>query len=68
MFEEVNTNSILRQVPGKLEEENARSLWRRVDSELASGGPGAVPSYLRSQFDEIVTRFRSELAAAMDSK
>ena len=66
MFEDVNTRSILNQVPGKLKGQVARSLWRRVDSELAAGGPGAVASYLRSQFDEIATRLRAELAAASD--
>ena len=63
MFEDVNTRSILDQVPAKLNGEVARSLWRPIDSEFASGGPGAVTSYLRSQFDEIATRLRAELAA-----
>ena len=66
MFEEVNTRSILDQVPAKLKGEGARSLWRRIDSEFGSGGPGAVTSYLRSQFEEIATRLRTELAAAKD--
>ena len=67
MFEDVNTHSILGQVPSKLQGDAARSLWRRIDSELASGGPGAVTSYLRSQFEEIATKLRAELAAAKDA-
>ena len=63
MFEDVSTRSILDQVPAELKGDAARSLWRRIDSEFASGGPGAVTSYLRSQFDEIATRLRAELAA-----
>ena len=66
MFEDVNTRSILDQVPAKLKGEVARSLWRRIDSEFGSGEPAAVTSYLRSQFDEIATRLRAELAAAED--
>ena len=66
MFEDVNTRSILDQVPAKLQGEAARSLWRRIDSEFWSGGPGAVTSYLRSQFEENATRLRTELAAAKD--
>ena len=66
MFEDVNTRSILDQVPAKLKDEVARSLWHRIDSEFGSGGPGAVASYLRSQFEEIATRLRTELAAAKD--
>lgn len=66
MFDDVNTRSILDQVPAKLKGEVSRSLWRRIDSELATGGPGAVTSYLGSQFDEIATRLRAELAAAKD--
>ena len=68
MFEDVNTRSILDQVPAKLKDEVARSLWRRIDSECASGGPGAVTTYLRSQFDEIAARLRTELAAAEDAE
>ena len=63
MFEDVNTRSILDQVQAKLKDESARSLWHRIDSEFASDGTGAVTSYLHSQFDEIATRVRNELAA-----
>ena len=66
MFDDVNTRSILDQVPAKLKGQVERSLWRRIDSELAAGGPGAVTSYLHSQFDEIGTRLRAELVAAKD--
>ena len=66
MFEDVNNRSILEQVPAKLKGEAARSLWRRIDSELSFGGPGAVASYLHSQFGEISTRIRSELSAYKD--
>ena len=66
MFEDVNTHSILGQVPPKLKGETARSLWRRIHSEFGSAGPGAVTSYLRSQFDEIATRLRADLASAKD--
>ena len=66
MFEDVNTRSILDRVPAKLKGEAARSLWRRIDSEFASGGPEGVTSYLHSQFDEIATRLRAERAAAED--
>ena len=66
MFEDVNTRAIVDQVPAKLKSQEAQSLWRRIDSEFAAGGPGAVTSYLRSQFDEISTRLRAELAASKD--
>lgn len=67
MFEHVSTRSILANVPADLQRE-ALSLWRRIDSELASGGPGAVTTYLRSQFEEITTRLREELVAAKDAQ
>ena len=68
MFEDVNTRSILGQVQPRLKDEVARSLWRRIDSEFESGGPGAVTSYLRSQFAELATRLRAELVAAEDAE
>ena len=67
MFEEVTTDSILRQVPAKLEEEEARSLWRKVNSEFASAGSKGVTAYLSARFGEIDTRLREELAAAKDA-
>lgn len=67
MFEHVNTRAILDQVPANLNDEAARSLWRRMDSEFESGGPEAVTSYLRSQFDEIAGRLRDQLAAARNA-
>ena len=66
MFEDVNTRSILDRVPAKLRREAARSLWRRIDSELQSGGPREVISYLRSQFNDIATEFRSEISAVKE--
>lgn len=62
-FEDVDTRSILDQVPAKLQGDAAWSLWRRIDSELATGGPERVTSYLRSEFDRIATKLRRDLAA-----
>lgn len=67
MFEDVSTRSILDKVPAALQRE-ALSLWRRIDSELATGGPGAVTTYLRSQFEEITTKLREELEATKDAQ
>lgn len=67
MFEDLNTRSILNQVPAKLQGEAARSLWRRIDSEFSSDGGPAVGSYLTSQFDEIRTNLRAALAVVKDS-
>ena len=66
MFEGVNTDAILDAVPASLPGEVERSLWRRIRSEYTSGGPTAVPSYLRAQFDLIATRLSSELEVTED--
>lgn len=68
MFDDVNTRSILDQVPPKLQGDEARSLWRRIQSEFRSGGVGAVESYLRSQSDDIARRLRTELSASKDAE
>ena len=68
MFKDVDTRSILDQVPAKLQGEGAWALWRRIDSEFATSGPERVTSYLRSQFDEIATRLRRELAGVTDTE
>ena len=67
MFEEVHTDSILRQVPGKLEREEARSLWNKTNSEFASAGSRGVTTYLSARFAEIDRRLREELAVAKDA-
>lgn len=67
MFEGINTRSILDQVPSKMKDTAARSLWKRIDSEFASDGPRRVSSYLRSRFDEISTRLRADLADVKDA-
>ena len=66
MFDDVNTRSILDQVPAKLRGETARSLWRRVDSEFSSGGSASVSTYLASQFEEIAVRLKAALTAVKD--
>lgn len=50
MFDDVNTRSILDQVPATLKGDPERSLWRRVESEFMSRGAGSVSSYLAAQF------------------
>jgi hypothetical protein len=67
MFDNVNTRAILDQVPATLKGDPARSLWKRIESEFASGSTGGVSSYLASQFDEIGARLRSALTAARHS-
>ena len=67
MFEDVNTCSILRQVPTKLGDEVTRSLWRRLNSEFMSGGSKGLTTYLRARFGDIDAEIRDELAAAMDA-
>jgi hypothetical protein len=67
MFDNVNTRSILDEVPKTLKGDPARSLWKRIESEYMSRGAGSVSSYLASQFEEIGTRLRVALTAAKDS-
>lgn len=67
MFDNINSRSILDQVPATLKGDPARSLWRRLESEFSSGGTGTAGSYLTSQFEEIGTRLRAALAAAKAS-
>jgi len=67
MFENVNTRSILDQVPRTLKGDPARSLRKRIESEYTSRGVGSVSSYLGAQFEEIGSRLRAALTAAKDS-
>ena len=68
MFEHVSTRAILDQVPARLRGEAARSLWRRIDKELESGGPPAASSYLHAQFGETAKRLHDLLAAAKSAE
>ena len=67
MFEEINTRSILARVPVQLQDEKARSLWRRLDSELSSGGGLSAESYLKAQFAEVQANVRHAMSVVKDS-
>lgn len=61
-FDGLNSKHVLDKVPGSLDSERCRSLWRRIESELNGGGTGAVDSYLRSLLSEVTQRAHEELA------
>ena len=67
MFDDVNTRSILDQVPPTLRGDPARSLWKRVESEFTSGGAASVSSYLASQFEEVGNRVALAEAQAQEA-
>jgi len=62
-FDGLNTKSVLDKVPAGLTSERSRSLWRRVDSELHRGGVGAVDTYLRALFSEVIQRANEGISA-----
>lgn len=64
MFDDINGQKILSRVPGKLKDDSARALWRKIQSELSTGGTGAVETYLNSHFQEVATRLRAQLEIA----
>ena len=66
-FDDINTRSILDQVPATLKGDPQRSLWKRVESEYLSGGPGSVSSYLAAQFEQIGSRLRTDLGTVKNS-
>jgi len=58
IFENSDSAFVFLQVGKRLQSGETRSLWRRIESERRHGGIGAVESYLRSSFEELVQRIR----------
>jgi hypothetical protein len=53
LLEDCDSAYVFEQVRRLLQSGESRSLWRRIESELRSGGVGAVETYLRSSFKEL---------------
>jgi len=56
LFKDCDSTYVFDQLRRGLESGGSRSLWRRIESEMRSGGVGAVETYLRSTFTEVVQR------------
>jgi len=57
-FEKSNSSYVFNEVKKMLDSGESRSLWRRIESEMYSGGVGAVETYLRSSFEELVQQIK----------
>lgn len=58
LFENCDSTYIFDQVRRRLGSGDSRSLWRPIESEMQTGGVGAVETYLRSSFTELVQQVR----------
>lgn len=58
LFENCDSTYVFDQVRRQLGSGESRSLWRRIESEMQPGGVGAVETYLRSSFTELVQQVR----------
>lgn len=67
LFEECDSVYVCGQVGERLLSSESRSLWRRIESEMNSGGVGAVDTYLRSSFDEIVQQLKNSMIRFKES-
>lgn len=62
LFENCDSIYVFDQVRKRLVSGKSRSLWRRIESEMQSGGVGAADSYLRSSFAELVQQITDNVA------
>ena len=60
-FENCDSEYVFAQVGMRLQSGETRSLWRRIESEM-QGGIGAVETYLRSSFEELVQQIREKMS------
>jgi len=60
-FENCDSTYVFAQVGKRLQSGETRSLWRRIESEM-QGGIGAVETYLRSSFEELVQQIRENMS------
>jgi len=61
--EETNSAAVFARVTARLEgDEAARSLWQKLQQEMAAGGASSALSYLRTRFLELSGRVTAALA------
>lgn len=58
LFKNCDSTYVFDQVRRRLGSGDSRSLWRPIESEMQPGGVGAVETYLRSSFTELVQQVR----------
>jgi hypothetical protein len=57
--EQTDTAAVFRSVRQSIaDDESARSLWRKLEDEISTGGVGGAISYLRARFRELSDRAR----------
>jgi len=67
LFENCDSIYVFDQVRRRLNSGESRSLWRRIESEMQSGGVGAAETYLRSSFAELVQQLRDSASHFRES-
>ena len=60
--EGLDATYVLRQVRTALEPDQARQLWRRVESEMSGMETDAAYTYLRARFTSLASQVREDLA------
>lgn len=60
--EVLDTTYIFSRVAAQLaDDENARSLWLKLEQEVAAGGVVSATGYLRARFNELSERVKGAL-------
>ena len=67
LFENCDSTYVFDQVGRRLASGQSRSLWRRIESEMQSGGVAATHTYLRSNFVELVQQLRDKITRFRES-
>jgi len=66
-FKDCDSTYVFEQVRRRMQSGESRSLWRRIESELRDGGAGAVETYLRSSFKELVQQVNDSATRFQES-
>ncbi len=61
LFSNCDSSYVFSEVNKRVTSGQSRSLWRRIEKELNTGGVKAVDTYLRSSLLEIAQRLRSDI-------
>ena len=60
-FINCDSASVFKEVAKRLQTSENRSLWQRLEKELADGGVGAVDTYIRSGFQELTQTLKGNI-------
>jgi len=68
VIENCDSSSVFDRVRRALKSGQTRTLWGRIENEMKDAGIGAVDTYIRSSFEELIQKAREEISSFKENQ